>query len=77
MKTFLTSLTLSLLLAAPVVSSGAEKVDFVKDIQPILEFNCVSCHNANEAKGGSSEGIAPKAQPQPTPRPARKLAVAM
>ena len=50
MKTFLTSLTLSLLFAAPVISSGAEKIDFVKDIQPILEFNCVSCHNADEAK---------------------------
>ena len=26
------------------------KVDFVKDIQPILEFHCVSCHNEEEAK---------------------------
>ncbi|MEC5129328.1 DUF1549 domain-containing protein [Verrucomicrobiales bacterium BCK34] len=50
MKTLLTSLTLSLFLAAPVISSGAEKIDFAKDIRPILEFNCVSCHNADEAK---------------------------
>ena len=26
------------------------KIDFVRDIQPILEFHCVSCHNADEAK---------------------------
>lgn len=25
-------------------------IDFAKDIQPILEFHCVSCHNADEAK---------------------------
>ena len=28
----------------------AAKVDFVKDIQPILEFQCVSCHNEEKAK---------------------------
>jgi formylglycine-generating enzyme required for sulfatase activity len=27
-------------------------VDFVKDIQPILELNCVSCHRDGNAKGG-------------------------
>lgn len=28
------------------------KVDFVKDIQPILEFNCVACHREEHVKGG-------------------------
>ena len=28
-----------------------EKVDFVKDIQPILEYNCVSCHGPTKDKG--------------------------
>ncbi len=27
------------------------KVDFVKEVQPILEFNCVACHREGEAKG--------------------------
>jgi len=39
-----------ILALAPFATSVAQKVDFVKDIQPILEFNCVSCHDANEAK---------------------------
>jgi mono/diheme cytochrome c family protein len=29
---------------------AAPAIDFAKDIQPILEFNCVSCHNADDAK---------------------------
>jgi formylglycine-generating enzyme required for sulfatase activity/mono/diheme cytochrome c family protein len=29
-----------------------QRVDFVKDIQPILEFNCVACHRADYVKGG-------------------------
>ncbi|MEW6307247.1 MAG: SUMF1/EgtB/PvdO family nonheme iron enzyme [Verrucomicrobiota bacterium] len=28
------------------------RVSFVKDIQPILEFNCVACHRADYSKGG-------------------------
>ena len=38
--------------AASQEKPAAPAVDFVKDIQPILEFNCVSCHNADEAKAG-------------------------
>ncbi len=38
-------------LAALSGARGQEaKIDFVRDIQPILEFHCVSCHNADEAK---------------------------
>ena len=34
---------LSLMIAIPTLATAA--VDFVKDVQPILEFNCVRCHN--------------------------------
>ena len=27
------------------------EIDFVRDVQPILEHNCVSCHRADNAKG--------------------------
>ncbi len=32
-------------------AAKAGSVDFARDIQPILEFNCVSCHNQEEVKG--------------------------
>ncbi len=34
------------------IAASAAPIDFKKDIQPILEFHCVSCHNADEAKAG-------------------------
>ncbi len=33
------------------VLKQVKKVDFVKDVQPILEFNCLGCHREGEAKG--------------------------
>jgi mono/diheme cytochrome c family protein len=41
-------------LLAPVGLALANegKVDFVRDVQPILEFHCVACHNAEETKAG-------------------------
>lgn len=49
---FRTSL-LSLSLALPAAALANEaKIDFVRDVQPILEFHCVSCHNADESKAG-------------------------
>ncbi|MDX1951734.1 MAG: SUMF1/EgtB/PvdO family nonheme iron enzyme [Verrucomicrobiota bacterium] len=35
-----------------VTLKAVKKIDFVKDIQPILEFSCVSCHQAGHDKGG-------------------------
>ena len=32
--------------------AAARPIDFATDIQPILEQNCLRCHNANRAKGG-------------------------
>jgi formylglycine-generating enzyme required for sulfatase activity len=40
---------------AVVLAFGASSraaVDFVKDVQPILETNCVSCHSGDNAEGG-------------------------
>jgi formylglycine-generating enzyme required for sulfatase activity/mono/diheme cytochrome c family protein len=37
--------------AAGEVLKQVKKIDFVKDVQPILEFNCVACHREGEAKG--------------------------
>ncbi|MEM7011674.1 MAG: PSD1 and planctomycete cytochrome C domain-containing protein [Verrucomicrobiota bacterium] len=39
-------------LAGTAVAQDAPAVDFVKDIAPIFEFKCVSCHNADKDKGG-------------------------
>jgi formylglycine-generating enzyme required for sulfatase activity len=33
-------------------ASGRAAVDFVKEVQPILETNCVSCHSGEKAEGG-------------------------
>ncbi|NNE90076.1 MAG: DUF1549 domain-containing protein, partial [Verrucomicrobiales bacterium] len=45
-----TSLITFTALAAFSIPALAEPIDFKKDIQPILEFHCVSCHNEHEAK---------------------------
>ncbi len=33
------------------VNLPAEEVDFIRDVKPILEFNCVSCHRAGKDEG--------------------------
>ena len=48
---------LSLMFAVPALASAA--VDFVKDVQPILEYNCVRCHNPKATdfeKGDTDRG---------------------
>ncbi len=37
---------------AGVTLAAVTKVDFVKHIQPIFEFNCVACHRDGHKKGG-------------------------
>lgn len=37
---------------AGVTITQKQKANFVKDVQPILEFNCVSCHREDYDKGG-------------------------
>src|SRR5688572_2166307 len=34
-----------------VGASAAEKVDFTREIKPILEVQCLSCHGAEKPKG--------------------------
>ena len=44
--------------------AGPAKVDFVKQIKPILEYNCVGCHREGEAEehgGGYQLDIKEKA----------------
>ncbi len=44
--------TLSLgILAAAAVARGADPVDFKRQVRPILEVYCVSCHGADQDKG--------------------------
>ncbi|MFM1769287.1 MAG: hypothetical protein RJA22_1816 [Verrucomicrobiota bacterium] len=42
---------LPFLLSAPVLTA-ADKVDFRRDIQPMLESACLSCHKEGKAEGG-------------------------
>src|SRR5262245_40041932 len=37
---------------APIGAGAAATIDFVKEIKPILERNCLSCHKAGNAKSG-------------------------
>ncbi len=37
--------------AAVTVAGAAEKVDFAKDVWPVLEQQCVKCHGADKQKG--------------------------
>lgn len=39
------------LAAAVLVTRGDDKIDFAKQIQPILEKRCVECHNEKKTKG--------------------------
>lgn len=47
----ITSAVVALLIAVSQ-TEAAEKVDFVKDIQPILQKSCLKCHGPGEAEGG-------------------------
>ena len=42
---------LSILALAPGALCAAEKVDFVKQVKPLLEGSCTHCHGAKEDKG--------------------------
>lgn len=50
MKTSL-SITLGILIAGQSVIAAEGKVDFAKEIHPILEQQCVKCHGAEKQKG--------------------------
>ena len=42
---------IALAIAAAIVAPCRAAVDFAKDVQPILEMNCVSCHAGEKAEG--------------------------
>ena len=42
---------ISALALAPAFLYGAEKVDFVKQVKPLLEGACTHCHGEKEDKG--------------------------
>lgn len=49
-----TAASLAVLAAALLVPAQAgtpAKVDFKKDVMPILKKNCIGCHNADDASG--------------------------
>src|SRR5436190_13811210 len=43
---------IALVIAAVIAAPGHAAVDFIKEVQPILETNCVSCHSGEKAEGG-------------------------
>ena len=47
-----TSIALALAASIAVVSTATAAVDFVKEIQPILEVHCTKCHGEDQKKGG-------------------------
>lgn len=40
------------LVASPLAAASTAKIDFARDIQPILAQRCFDCHGADKAKGG-------------------------
>ncbi len=38
--------------AVPICATGAAKVDFKKDVQPIFRANCIGCHGPTQQKNG-------------------------
>jgi hypothetical protein len=38
--------------AVPICATGAAKVDFKKDVQPIFRANCIGCHGPTIQKNG-------------------------
>lgn len=45
---------IGILLSCSLPAVAAEKVDFVRDVFPILETYCIGCHNTDDAQGGLS-----------------------
>src|SRR5437016_3070467 len=49
MKALLAPLALALL---PATALSAERVDFVRDVKPVLAKHCVSCHGPEKQRSG-------------------------
>jgi hypothetical protein len=42
------------ILASSALAAEPQKVDFARDVQPILKSRCLSCHNLEKREGGLS-----------------------
>lgn len=51
---FVCVLTIVCLFSATVFAVGAEPVDFQRDVAPIFQQRCLSCHNDRDQRGGLS-----------------------
>src|SRR6059036_2261634 len=49
---FFASASAALLVFAATDSPAADKIEFARDVQPMLESACVSCHKPGKAEGG-------------------------
>jgi hypothetical protein len=58
----LTCFALGALVSGWVLSGdvAAKPVDFVTDVKPILELNCVACHNPEHAEENGKYRLTPK-----------------
>ncbi len=43
---------IAVLLALPFPAGADETVDFVREVQPILQKHCLKCHGPEEQNGG-------------------------
>jgi hypothetical protein len=53
-RTILSVVTLGCLLVVDHIGAAAEPVDFRRDVAPILQRRCLSCHNDRDHRGGLS-----------------------
>ncbi|MCA9021662.1 MAG: DUF1549 domain-containing protein, partial [Planctomycetaceae bacterium] len=51
-RTFLTTILITLLLVSSRTSATEKKIDFQRDIAPILQSRCLSCHQDRIRQGG-------------------------
>jgi mono/diheme cytochrome c family protein len=52
MKRLATKLMLVFVLPFACPAIGADEVDYLRDVKPIIENHCVKCHNANKQESG-------------------------
>jgi formylglycine-generating enzyme required for sulfatase activity len=51
LQKFISATTLCAFLFAPLTRVYSSDIDFIRDVKPILEHNCVSCHREDNDKG--------------------------
>jgi formylglycine-generating enzyme required for sulfatase activity len=51
-NTFVSAVVVLIILGGACPAPAAEKIDFARDIKPILELSCLKCHGTEQSKGG-------------------------